>query len=115
MSDNAKQIEAPLFENEITPFRQPMVTSIGIIMGFLLSFLANWAVNSDGAPVLHDPADWIVALTLVLSIMLFGNVLFRLLDNRIRPQPGERYQATLRLYMIALVLAFLGLCIALLL
>jgi hypothetical protein len=32
---------------DIAPLRQPMVTSLDIIMGFLLNFLATWAVEDD--------------------------------------------------------------------
>jgi hypothetical protein len=34
-------------EDKIHGFRQPMVTATGIILGFVLDFVANW-VKSDG-------------------------------------------------------------------
>lgn len=49
---------------DIAPLRQPMVTSLGIIMGFLLSFLANWATEDEGGDTLMTLADYAVALTL---------------------------------------------------
>ena len=33
------------FTGEIKDFRQPMITSLGIMMGFILNFLAGWAVE----------------------------------------------------------------------
>ena len=104
----------PHLDAEIAPFRQPMVTSIGIIMGFLLSFLANWAIEADGEPALSAVADYAVGLTLAVSVALFTCALFRLLDNRIFADPGERYRCTLYLYLAAIILAFAGLGAALL-
>ena len=101
------------YDGDIAGFRQPMVTSLGIIMGFLLAFLANWAVETDGTPAISSGADWVVVVTLLASVALFALVLFRLLDNRILAHPGARYQTTLRVYMLALVLAFSGLGAAL--
>ena len=106
----------PDYEADIAPFRQPMVTSIGIIMGFLLNFLANWAVTDDDESALQTTADWIVAGSIMASMALFALVLYRLLDHRL-PQQGQalRYAGTFRLYMVALVVAFLGFGLALLL
>lgn len=39
--------EESKYDAEIAPYRQPMVTSIGIVLGFLLAFLANWAAQAD--------------------------------------------------------------------
>lgn len=98
------------FDDDVAGYRQPMVTSIGIMFGFELAFLANWAVHEDESSALIDATDWIVALTLIASLSLMAIVLFRLLDNRIRPTPaGERYQATFKLYITSIVLSFLGL------
>lgn len=97
------------YENEVAAFRQPMVTSLGIILGFLLAFLANWAIDDDGGPVFGNLADAAVFVSLAGAIMLFTLVLFRLLDNRIHPEPGRRYQATFRLYIGAIILTFSGL------
>ena len=99
----------PRFDAEIAPYRQPMVTSIGIIMGFLLSFLANWAVDADDQPALEYASDYAVVGTLLLSVTLFTVSLFRLLNNRIVADAGVRYQRTLHIYMAAIVLAFVGL------
>ena len=99
----------PRVDTEIAPYRQPMVTSIGIIMGFLLSFLANWAVDADDQPALEYTSDYAVVGTLLLSVTLFTVALFRLLNNRIVADAGTRYQRTLHIYMAAIVLAFVGL------
>lgn len=103
----------PKFEVEIAGYRQPMVTSIGIILGFLLAFLANWAIENDGTPALSTATDWAVALTILAGVALFTVALFRLLNNRIYSNPGQRYQTTFRIYISGFVFAFLGLFCAL--
>ncbi len=103
----------PEFTDAVDGYRQPMVTSLGVILGFLLAFLANWALNAERLPAVRDATDWVIAATLLFSTALFVTVLFRTLDNRIVPSPGLRYRATLKLYLVALVLVFLGLMTAL--
>ncbi len=103
----------PTYEAEIAGFRQPMVTSIGIIMGFQLGFLANWALTAETVPAVSGLADTVLALTFMASIALFTLVLFRVLNNRTNPQPGMGYQRSLRYYLAALILAFSGLAVAL--
>ena len=39
---------------DIAPMRQPMVTSLGIIMGFLLNFLASCATDADSSETLMN-------------------------------------------------------------
>lgn len=104
---------SPKFEDDIAGYRQPMVTSIGIVLGFLLAFLAGWAAEADNAPAISTISDVAVALGLLGSVGLFTLALFRLLDNRVRDRTGERYQATFRIYICAFVFAFLGLGVAL--
>ena len=97
-------------------YRQPMVTSIGIIMGFLLNFIATWATTEDGEPALNSGADYLVAGTMLISIALMIFVLSRLLTNRFNPETAAaQYQLTFRLYLTALLLAFSGFGAALLL
>lgn len=94
---------------DITPYRQPMVTSLGIIMGFLLNFLAGWAVRDDPSANIDAKPDWIVVATLLPSLAMMLFVLYRILDIRHASEDLERiYVSTLRLYMTAIVLAFAG-------
>lgn len=102
------------FDKEVASYRQPMVTSLGIILGFMLAFLANWASGDGDEPAVMFADDWLIFGTLAISIALFAVVLYRVLDNTIHPQPGERYRATLKIYMAAIIIAFLGLAAALL-
>lgn len=114
MSDDSNQATKPRLENEVGPYRQPMVTSLGIILGFMLAFLANWAADADEMPAVWRDSDYLILATLALSIGMFTVVLFRLLDNTIFANAGERYRVTLWLYMAAIMIAFAGLLAALL-
>ena len=119
MNDSMAQEEVipapPKYEDEVVGYRQPMVTSIGIVLGFLLAFLANWAAEAHEAPAVSTLSDAAVALALLGSVGLFTVALFRLLDNRVHDRAGERYQVTFRIYISAFVFAFLGLGVALIL
>lgn len=116
MAEESVQGAQRKFESEVAPFRQPMVTSLGIILGFMLAFLANWAAHYESAemPAVSTDSDWLIFGTLCFSILLFVVVLYRLLDNKLHPHPAERYRATLQLYMVAIAAAFAGLAGALL-
>lgn len=113
MNENAGESAKPRLEAEVAPFRQPMVTSLGIILGFMLAFLANWASQADDEPAVVTASDWLIFGALALSIVLSVVVLHRLLDNRVHPQPAERYRATLSIYLAAIIVAFAGLAAAL--
>jgi hypothetical protein len=109
MEDRKKE-----FESEIAGYRQPMVTSVGIVLGFLLAFLANWASQADASsPALYSASDFIIALALFGSAVLFTIVLFRMLNNRIHDNAAARYQTTFRIYICGFLLAFSGLAVAL--
>lgn len=104
--------EAPK-PRDIAPLRQPMVTSLGIIMGFLLGFLATWAVDDEGTAALESTADHVVAITLLIAVAMMCQVLFRLLDYR-NPEEDQaaRYDRTFQLYRLSIVLAFGGVGLA---
>ena len=100
---------------DIAPFRQPMVTSLGILMGFLLNFLANWAIQDEAEWEAFTTADWVVVGTVFVALALMCLVLYRLLDIRPSAATAARaYVGTFRLYMASIVLAFAGLGMAIL-
>lgn len=94
--------------------RQPMVTSLGILLGFLLNFLAGWATEDHHGPTVSTAADYSVAASVIAAIVLMCVVLMRLLDPR--PSGDEapaHYRGTYRLYCIALPLASVGVAVGL--
>jgi hypothetical protein len=90
---------------EIKDYRQPLVTSLGVILGFMLGFLGQWVIEPNFA--LKDTSDHITFWGSVVSAGLMLMALFRMLQPLVDPAQGlVHYQRTLRLYMPAVVLAF---------
>ncbi len=99
---------------DVKDYRQPLVTSLGIVLGFLLNFLAGWATGQS--PVIQDNADRVVLATIAVSIILMLVVLYRILNaNYPDVDPGKYYRLTLRLYMVSIAVAFTGFTLAVLL
>lgn len=94
--------------DDIRDTRQPMVTSLGIILGFLLNFLAQWAIRDDGKAPVETTTDWVIVVTLFTAVALMLIVLFRTLSSSYEvEQARERYRSILRLYLFAISLVFL--------
>lgn len=96
------------FAFDLKDFRQPVVTSLGVILGFLVSFLGQWVTEENFA--LRTTADWTVITTSIGGGMLLFVALFRMLQPAV---PGEaalaHYRCTLRFYMAGLTVSFGGL------
>ena len=98
---------------ELKDYRQPMVTSLGIIFGFLLNFLAEWGIKM-GQP--ETTSEWLVLVVVVLALAMMATVLYFILHpTRGSTDPGRYYLGVLRLYLAAISLSFLGLALAVLL
>jgi hypothetical protein len=94
---------------DITPYRQPMITSLGILMGFLLNFIAGWATTDDDTPALVSLADYVVAISMLVALALMTVVLARLLSPQTQPEAARaHYRTTFRLYLTALALTLGG-------
>lgn len=92
-------------DDNIQNYRQPMVTSIGIILGFVLGFTGNWAKE----PVTKtEMTDYIVSIGLFASIVLLIIALYRILNNLPKLNPAQYYQKTLNLFIIGISSAFIG-------
>jgi cytochrome b561 len=95
---------------EIKDYRQPLVTSLGVILGFLVGFLAQWITEDDFA--LHDATDWLVFAGCISGAAMLLRVLFRILSPPDSSDPLQRYRRTLRLYIGGIAVAFLSLITA---
>ena len=94
---------------DIAPYRQPMITSLGILMGFLLNFIAGWATGEDDEPALESLADFVVAISMLVALVLMTLVLARLLSAQTPPEAARaHYQTTFRLYLSSLALTLGG-------
>lgn len=93
-------------DDTIQNYRQPMVTSIGIILGFVLGFTGKWATE----PVEKtEVTDYIVIIGLFVSIVLLILSMYRILNNNYpQEDTAKYYKKTLNLFIIGLSLAFIG-------
>lgn len=93
-------------EDKLQPYRQPMVTATGIILGFILNFASSW-VKSDS--LLSDTMAYIVGFCVLLGIICFILVLSRILSlSYPKDQFESYYTRTLRLFIAGICLAFGG-------
>lgn len=99
---------------EIKDYRQPMATSFGIILGFMLNFLAVWA-NTDVEKI-QDATDVVVLASILAAVVLFIGAIIRILSANLPEDPAAMrryYRLTLRLYALGIAVSFLGLSMAL--
>lgn len=95
---------------EIKDFRQPMVTSIGVILGFLMGFLGQWVTEPSFKLV--TLSDYMVFAGSLSGIVLLLVALYRMLTPVLPAQVLHYYRHTLRLYMGGIVLAFSSMVIS---
>ena len=100
--------EPPPFE--IKDYRQPLVTSLGVILGFLIGFLAQWVADESFA--LTSASDWLIFAGCIAGAAILLRVVFRMLMPPDGSEPVVFYRQTLRLYVIGIATAFLSLIIA---
>lgn len=91
-------------------FISPMITAVGIILGFLLAFTASWVA---GLPNTADWSDAIIGIGLFASIILHIHAMYRVLDNEVEDgKEHSHYRKTLRIFIIGLIIALLSLGIS---
>lgn len=97
-------------DDNIQNYRSSLVTAIGIILGFVLGFTANWATQ----PVTEtDWSDYIIGVGLMTSVLLQIIALYRILSNNYpQKDAGKYYQKTLRYFITGLCIAFIGIIIS---
>jgi uncharacterized membrane protein YiaA len=93
-------------EDKIQAFRQPMVTATGIILGFVLNFVATW-VKTDS--LMGDGLAYLIGICVLAGSACLILVLFRVLNmDYPREQARQYYHRTLALFIAGITLAFLG-------
>lgn len=91
------------------------MTSLGIVLGFLLSYLGGWANSSgdDGVSLFADGTDVTIFCTIVIAVAILICVLYRMLNPRVPAEdPLGYYHRTLRPYVLGIVVAFGGFLMA---
>ena len=95
---------------EMKDYRQPLATSIGVFMGFLIGFLGQWVTESNFA--LTSTADYVVFVGSLLGVVLLLVALYRTLSPNLPTDLLTYYQRTLHLYMSGIVVAFVSLLVS---
>ena len=99
---NDKAPETPF---DIKDFRQPVVTSVGVLLGFLIGFLGQWVTETGFA--LRSIGDGLVFAGALIGFVLLLITLFRMLWPGIPPARAlNAYRRTLTLYICGLIIAF---------
>ncbi|MGQ0711695.1 MAG: hypothetical protein ACT4NV_18325 [Rhodoferax sp.] len=89
---------------DIKDYRQPMVTSLGVILGFILGFLGQWVTEDQFA--LRGRGDYLTFWGCVTCALVQLWVLWRMLSPLADPsQALSHYRTSLRLYVGSLALA----------
>jgi hypothetical protein len=96
---------------DLKDYRQPLVTSLGIIVGFLLGFLGEWVTEETFT--LKSLGDFLTFLGSVTGMILLLSALFLMLSPR---DPSEDtvaiYRRILRLYATGVVIPLLCILIS---
>lgn len=102
-------MHSPAFE--LKDYRQPVVTSLGVILGFLVGFLGQWITEDNFA--LRSGSDVVVLCSSFIGVVLLLGALFRMLKPDLPPDAAlAYYRITLKVYMAGIGFAFGGLLIS---
>ena len=95
-----------MMEDKIQAFRQPLVTATGILLGFILNFISSW-VKSD-VPF-GDVLAGVVGICMLTGISCLIAVLYWILRMDYPRAQGEKYyRRTLRVFVVGVCVAFVG-------
>jgi hypothetical protein len=90
--------------DKLQPYRQPMVTALGIFLGFMLNYTSQWIRD---AFTKNRSRDILVAIGIAICIALLLFVLFRILKMHYPVEPERFYRITLLLFLVAMALPFI--------
>lgn len=92
---------------DLKDYRQPMVTSLGVILGFLVGFLGQWVTEDQFE--LKNLADYVVFGGCIIGVSCLLITLFRMLTPSIAvEQHLTYYRNALRLYMTGVVISLVS-------
>lgn len=97
-------------EFEIKDYRQPLVTSLGVILGFFLGFLGQWITEDDFS--LNLISEYVTLFGTVVGAGLLLYALYRMLSP-VNPETARVYYArTLTIYMTGVLVPFISILAA---
>lgn len=92
-------------KDQLSTFRQPLVTAAGIILGFILNFVTALVKRNSK----NDFLLLIILLFILTGIVLLIVVLYRILNNRYnRSQANKYYKKTLIYFLAGVISSFIG-------
>lgn len=93
-------------EDKLQPYRQPLVTATGIILGFILNFAAGFVKTDNG---LSDFWAYVIAICILLGVISLIYVLYRTLKIYQDPNTATvYYHITLKYFIFGVSIAFVG-------
>ena len=93
-------------DDQLQPYRQPLVTATGIILGFVLNFASSW-VKSDTP--LGDAGAYTVATLILVGMACLITVLGRILRIGVAPdRAAAYYRTTVRIFIAGVSFAVAG-------
>lgn len=96
-------------EDKIQSYRQPLVTSTGIILGFILNFASTFVKTDTG---LSDLIAYIIGICILTGIICLIIVLSRVLKMKYPKEKAEEYyQKTLNYFLFGVSISFVGVMI----
>lgn len=94
-------------DDRITHLRAPMVTANGIILGFLLNYMATW-VRGDADYVGSEWKSYLIGMCVLTGTVSMIIVLFRILRVRQGHEAMHYYHFTLWIFIFGISIAFFG-------
>jgi hypothetical protein len=88
-------------------FRHGSITAVGVFTAFSLGFLTAWGAN----PIPWGLNDLFALVPIAIGVVFEMVALARLLDPRVLELP--RYRATVRIFLVGMVLVAIGVAAAL--
>jgi hypothetical protein len=96
---------------ELKDYRQPVVTSLGVILGFIVGFMGQWVTEDDFA--LRTLSDWVIFMGGFVGVLLLFVALFRMIQPNVPQEDAlAHYRVTLKIYMVGLAASFGGILVS---
>ena len=97
---------SPVLEDKVAPFRQPVITATGILLGFILNLASTWVRNES------PMAEWLAYVTaacIFIGVIFLMIVLYRVLCmDYPRDKAESYYNRTLDILVAGISFSFLG-------